>query len=60
MKDPNSTRYSVHHAARIRWAWEVRWMGGRIYARCDEESDALKIANALNTASTSAKACVEK
>lgn len=55
MKDPNSTRYSVHHAARIRWSWEVRWMGGRIYARCDEESDALKIANALNAASASGK-----
>lgn len=46
------TRYDVHSAFRQRWAWEVRWFGGRIYARCDSESDAQKIVNALNAAAS--------
>lgn len=40
--------YSVFESTRKRWGYEVRWMGGRLYCRCDTEIDARHIADALN------------
>lgn len=41
--------YTTHKSDRARWLFEVRWNGGRCYARCLTELDATAIALALNT-----------
>lgn len=40
--------YEVHEAERRAYRYEVRWMDGRSYCRCQSYRDAAKIALALN------------
>ena len=42
--------FTVHHENRIRWAYAVRWKGGRTACRCDGQREAYRIAYALNNA----------
>jgi len=39
--------FTVHDEGRNRWAWTVRWRGGRTYCRAETERDAKRIAEAL-------------
>lgn len=48
--------WTVRHAFRIRFAYEVRLMSERVICRCDREDEAHIIASLLNKESAAAKA----
>lgn len=49
MDDAQKARFTVHAEPRRRWAWVVRWNGGKAICRADCERDARRIASELNT-----------
>lgn len=51
--------YAVHKTDRSRWQYEVRYNNGMVYARCDLDQHAQKIADALNAAAHNAAVVVK-